>query len=95
MIFLPDESKRTVLPHGIQRVHLNSQPRIPCSLIELGLRNLYTAPEYYKQICSILPDGVLPHDIYQSLINGPPSLCGNQMCRAPLFTECHFLLLKK
>lgn len=95
MIFLPDESKQTILPRGINTVHLHTQPRSPSRLLELGLRSLYGAQNFYEHICSNLPAGVLPNDIYQSLINGPVCRCGHTPCQTPLFTECHFVLLKK
>lgn len=95
MIFLPDESKRTILPRGIQIVHVNTQPRCPSRLIELGLRNLYNAPSFYDRVCINLPNGVLPHDIHEALINGPVCQCGLSSCQTPLFTECFFVLLKK
>lgn len=95
MIFLPDECKRTILPYGIKTVHICTQPRSPARLIELGLRSLYKGHDFYEHVCAVLSEGVLPHDIHQAVIRGPPNLCGNEICRMPLFTECHFVLLKK
>lgn len=95
MIFLPDECKRTVLPRGIKIVHLTSKPRTPNRLLELGLRRLYDSRSFYDHVCAILPEGILPHEIHQAVINGPPCLCGYSGCETPIFMECNFTLLKK
>lgn len=94
MIFLPDESKHTTLPKGMRKVHLTAV-RKPPSLVELGLRNLYAAPEFYKTVCDKLEDGMFPRDIQERIMDGPATMCGNDLCSSPLFTESYFLLLKK
>lgn len=94
MIFLPDESKHTTLPNGMRTVHL-THVRKPRSLIELGLKALYSAPEFYKTVCDNLEDGMFPRDIQDRIIDGPATNCGNDLCSSPLFTESYFLLLKK
>lgn len=95
MIFLPDESKKTILPHGISTVHLDAQPREPNRLYEFGLRGLVKNPDYYNLACLVLQEGILPSNIHRLVMNGPVCLCGYTACSKPMFTECHFSLLKK
>lgn len=94
MVFLPDVSKHTVLPRGMAVVHTNTS-RNPARLSELILRNLYKHTEYYQQVCNSLSEGILPNDIFNRIMEGPATQCGNDCCAAPLFTESYFLLLKK
>lgn len=94
MIFLPDESKHTILPRGMARVHFNTN-REPLRLGELGLRSIYMNAEYYKMVCDRLMAGIVPEDIYARIMDGPATFCGNGCCAKPIFTECYFLLLKK
>lgn len=94
MVFLPDESKHTVLPRGMSLVHMNHN-RHPAKLSELILRNLYKHTDYYQLVCDHLSEGILPTDIFNRITEGPATQCGNDCCATPLFTECYFLLLKK
>lgn len=94
MIFLPDESKHTILPRGMAIVHFNTH-REPLRLGELGLRSMYNNPEYYKMILDNLECGIVPEEIYARIMDGPATFCGNDCCAKPIFTECYFLLLKK
>lgn len=95
MVFLPGESKNTILPHGMANVHVPVD-RLPASLVEMGLRALCAAgDEFYKSVCDMLSDGCLPVDIAARIANGPTTVCGCDECTVPLFTECYFLLLKK
>lgn len=92
MIFLPDESKRTIIPRQIERVRLDNSPS---SLTEYCLRGLYANLSYYEMICANLPEDQLPRRIFQSVQYGPICRCGNTECDKPLFTECNFSLMKK
>lgn len=94
MVFLPDECKHTVLPRGMNRIHF-SNLRNPFRLYEIALRNLYKNYKYYKMICNYLQEGMIPKHIFITIRNGPISLCGNDNCSRPLFTESYFFLLKK
>lgn len=94
MVFLPDESKHTILPKGMQTIHLQNK-RTPMRLLELGLRNLYQNPVYYKKVCDYIEPDMLPTEIYDRIVNGPTAGCGNEFCALPLFTESYFFLLKK
>lgn len=92
MIFLPDESKRTIVPRQIERIQFNNCPN---SLAEYCLRGLYANRAYYEMVCSNLLADELPQRIFQSVQYGPMCRCGNSECDKPLFTECHFSLMKK
>lgn len=94
MVFLPDESKHTMLPRGMAMVHFDTH-RVPPKLSELGLRGLYSSQDYYKMVNEYLEEGIVPQDIHSRIVDGPAAVCGNDYCSAPLFTECYFLLLKK
>lgn len=94
MVFLPDESKKTILPKGMQLIHIESK-RTPMRLLELGLRHLYKHSDYYKIVCDSIKEEMLPRKIYLRIVYGPVTVCGNELCSIPLFTECYFLLLKK
>lgn len=94
MVFLPDHSKCTIMPHGMTNVHVHRQ-RLPATLVELALRGLCADAVYYKRVCDQLLDGCMPADIGARVENGPTTLCGGDGCAVPLFTECYFLLLKK
>lgn len=96
MIFLPDEHKRTIVPRSVNHITFINEPRRPPSLYELGLRALYADQKYYDTICQQMDDNCfVPKVIQENIINGPICLCGIDSCRSTLFTECHFLLLKK
>lgn len=92
MIFLPDESKRTIIPRQIDQIRLVNSPS---SLTEYCLRGLYANRSYYEIICANLPADGLPKKILQSVQYGPVCRCGNSECDKPIFTECHFSLMKK
>lgn len=94
MVFLPDESKHTMLPRGMAMVHFDTH-RVPPKLSELGLRGLYSNQDYYKMVSEYLEEGIVPKDIHSRIVDGPAAVCGNDYCAAPMFTECYFLLLKK
>ncbi|KAG4066463.1 hypothetical protein HA402_007099 [Bradysia odoriphaga] len=94
MIFLPDQSKRTTLPNGMRKIHLPTT-RTPHSLVELGLKAIYSSPEFCQTVCDNLNDGMIPHEIQARIMDGPATKCGNDACSSLLFTECYFLLLKK
>lgn len=92
MIFLPDESKRTIIPRGIRTIRCDNTPS---SLYEYSLRGLYHNRQFYDAICSRMTTDCLPLKIFQSVQHGPICNCGNIDCDVPLFTECHFSLMKK
>lgn len=92
MIFLPDECKRTILPRGIKTIRFENTPS---TLYEYSLRGLYRNRQYYNAICGHLTSDCLPLSIFKSVRNGPICMCGNEACNVPLFTECHFSLMKK
>lgn len=92
MIFLPDESKRTIIPRQIEQIRLENSPH---RLTEYCLRGLYRNQFYYNMICANLPADVLPKRMLQYVLHGPVTLCGLSECDKPLFTECHFSLMKK
>lgn len=92
MIFLPDESKRTILPRGIEIIRLENTPS---SLYECSLRGLYQDRKYYEAICMNLSIDSLPQRIYRSIQHGPICNCGNNQCNIPIFSDCHFVLMKK
>lgn len=92
MIFLPDESKRTIVPRQVEKICSGNSP---CSLSEYCLRSLYENRSFYEMICVKLPDDGLPKNIYQNVMYGPICRCGYSECDKPLFTECHFSLMKK
>lgn len=94
MVFLPDESKHTILPLGMKIIHMQNV-RTPMRLLEMGLRNLYQHPAYYKKVCDYLKEDMIPKEIFDRIINGPIAACGNEFCAVPLFTESYFFLLKK
>lgn len=94
MIFLPDESKHTILPRGLTKVHLHDM-RVPATLIELGLRGLYRSTGFYKTCCDWLEEGILPAEIHERIVEGPNTLCGHPECGKPIFTESFFVLLRK
>lgn len=92
MIFLPDESKRTIVPRQIERIHTENTPN---SLSEYCLRGLYGNRAYYDLVCAKLPEDGLPMSIFKCVQYGPMCKCGISDCDKPLFTECHFSLMKK
>lgn len=92
MIFLPDDIKRTVIPNQIERIRMANNPN---SLIECCLRGLYHNQLFYNLICANLPADGLPKKILKCVLSGPVTMCGNSECKIPLFTECHFSLMKK
>lgn len=95
MIFLPDESKRTIIPRGIKKLSTPSDPRNPSTLYEFCLRNLYNTRHVYNIICRSLSKDSLPVEILNYVQQGPVTVCGSLTCTTPLFTECHFSLFKK
>lgn len=95
MIFLPDESKRTIIPRGIKKLSTPSDPRNPSSLYEYSLRSLYNNRHIYNFICRNLNNDLLPAEIFNHVQQGPVAVCGSDTCTTSLFTECHFTLLKK
>lgn len=94
MIFLPDESKHTILPNGMRKVHITNV-RKPPSLVEFSLKALYGAQLFYKTVCDNLEDGMFPRDIQEHIKDGPTTKCGSDFCYSPLFTESYFILVKK
>lgn len=92
MIFLPDESKRTIIPRQIEQIRTENSPN---SLTEYCLRGLYQNQFYYDAICANLSADGLPKKILQYVLDGPVAMCGLGECDKPLFTECHFSLMKK
>lgn len=92
MIFLPDESKRTIIPRQIEQIRFENSPN---SLTEYCLRSLYENQFYYSMICANLPADGLPKRTLQFVRDGPVTMCGLSECDKPLFTECHFSLMKK
>lgn len=92
MIFLPDESKRTIIPRQIEQIRMENSPH---RLTEYCLRGLYQNQFYYNMICANLPADVLPQRILRYVLDGPVTTCGLSECDRPLFTECHFSLMKK
>lgn len=92
MIFLPDESKRTIIPRQINHIRfINS----PSNLIEYCLRGLYKNRNYYEMQCANLSANELPMKILEWVKSGPVCHCGNSECDKIIFTECHFSLMKK
>lgn len=92
MIFLPDESKRTILPRQVERIRSENSPN---SLSEYCLRGLYANQPYYEMVCANLAESELPRRIFYCVQYGPICRCGNSECDNMLFTECHFSLMKK
>lgn len=92
MIFLPDESKRTIVPRQIEKIRMDNGPS---SLAEYCLRSLYGNRKFYEMICNNLQADELPQKIFQSVQYGPICWCGNNDCDKTIFTECHFTLMKK
>lgn len=92
MIFLPDDIKRTVIPNQIERIRVVNNPN---SLTEYCLRGLYHNQLFYNVICASLPADGLPKKMLKCVLSGPVTMCGNSECAKPLFTECHFSLMKK
>lgn len=92
MIFLPDESKKTIIPSQIEKIRSENGPS---SLIEYCLRGLYANRPFYDTICANLAEDALPLKIYQTVQHGPICRCGNSECDKFIFTECHFSLMKK
>lgn len=95
MIFLPDESKRTIIPRGIKKLSTSFDSRHPASLYEISLRHLYNDRHIYNTVCRNLREDSLPVNIFNHVQQGPVTICGASSCSTPLFTECHFSLLKK
>lgn len=94
MVFLPDRSPNTIMPHGMCTVHVHCQ-RHPARLAELTLRGLHADATDCKRVCDALQEGELPGDLGQRVAAGPTTVCGGAGCEVALFTECYFLLLKK
>lgn len=92
MIFLPDESKRTILPRGIEIIRFDNRPS---TLYEYSLRGLHQNRQYYDIICANLTIDCLPQRVLRNVQHGPICLCGNDECSIPIFSECHFSLMKK
>lgn len=92
MIFLPDESKRTIVPRQIDHIRFMNSPS---NLSEYCLRGLYAKRAYYDMICEHLTADELPKKILECVQYGPVCRCGNSECDKPIFTECHFSLMKK
>ncbi|XP_031636758.1 leucine-rich repeat and death domain-containing protein 1 [Contarinia nasturtii] len=92
MIFLPDESKRTIVPRQVEKICSGNNPN---SLSEYCLRSLYESRSLYEIVCVKLPSDGLPKNVFQNVMCGPICRCGYSECNKPLFTECHFSLMKK
>lgn len=88
MIFSPDIIKRIILPHDIEIILSDLGP---CSLFEYTLRTLYRN----RGLCEDLAIDCLPQKFIKCLQRGPISMCDYDQCGLPIFTECHFSLLRK
>lgn len=90
MIFLPDSSRKAIIPRGIELIQTENNPS---SLCEFALRTIYQNEYLNDNVCKNASN--VPHKLLHRINAGPVCKCGNSECNIPLFTECHFSLMKK
>lgn len=90
MIFLPDNNRKAAIPREIELIQTENSPS---SLCEFALRTIYQNEYLNDNVCK--NESNVPHNLLHRIKCGPVCRCGNVACDTPLFTECHFSLMKK